>query len=74
MHICYKSQKIWINKKKKIKIMYNPNIKGKPFLTSWSLSLSLHIYFFHFYGRGIRQYATIFFIKNNSDIFLFYQI
>lgn len=33
-----------MNKKKKMKIMCNPNIKGKPFLASWGLSLS-HIYF-----------------------------
>lgn len=34
MHVCYKSQKIQMNKKKKMKIMCNPNIKGKPFLAS----------------------------------------
>ena len=54
-----------------MKIMCNPNIKGKPFLTFWGLSLSL-IFIFHFYRKGFRWYA-LFFIENNSEFLMFYQ-
>ena len=53
--------------------MYDPNIKGKPFLTSWGLPLSLDIYFFIFTEK-VSDDMCYFFIEAKSEIFRYYQV